>query len=129
MNRKSSDESQVTVLPRIYDLILWHADKLGGYPKKYKYCLGERITGIFLEAVENIIEAQYSPKKHHFLRKTNILLEKQRLLVRLSKDLNCISVREYEYMQSKINEAGRMVGGWEKFQKEREHGQEVPESL
>jgi len=78
-----------------------------------------------LELPENIIEAQYSQKKHHFLRKTNIILEKLRLMVRLSKDLQCITINEYEYLAKEINEIGKMVGGWEKYSKSREYGKKV----
>jgi len=112
--------NEVVILPKIYDLILWYGKKIIYYPKKYKYNLGERITDIFLDVIENIIEAQYSSKKYYFLRKTNILLEKLRIMIRLSKDLQCITIKEYEYMTRETNEIGKMVGGWEKYSKYKE---------
>jgi len=33
----------------------------------------------------------------------------------LSKDLQCISIKEYEFTSKNINEIGQMVGGWEKW--------------
>ncbi len=116
---------ELTIMPRVYDLILWYSKKITYYPKKYKYNLGERITDLFLGVIENIIEAQYSQKKYHFLRKTNIVLEKLRLMVRLSKDLQCISLNEYEYLAKEINEIGKMVGGWEKYSKGKEYGEKI----
>ena len=103
----------------VYDLILWYAPKIAHYPKKYKYTLGDRITALQLEFLEQIIEAKYTSggKKWYFLRKANLLLEKLRYMVRLSKDLQCISLKAYEHASKNINEIGKMVGGWEKQQK------------
>lgn len=111
---------EIEILPKLYDLILWYSQKISKYPKKYKYTIGDRITNCKLDILEKIIEAKYNErkKKSHFLRQANITIEKLRFLVRLSKDLQCISIKEYEYSQKEINEIGKMVGGWEKYSKE-----------
>ena len=36
-----SDKKEIAVLPLVYDLILWYAQKISQYPKKYKYTPGE----------------------------------------------------------------------------------------
>lgn len=107
---------EIKVLPALYDLILWFAPKISNYPKKYKYTLGDRITDRQLSILEIIIEAKYTGgrKKSHFLRKINLNIEQLRFLVRLSKDLQCISLDQYEYAAKEINAIGRMVGGWQK---------------
>lgn len=110
---------EIKILPKLYDLILWYSHKFPRYPKTHKYSLGERITVNFFNILENIIEAQYSSKKKsYFLRNANICLEKLRFLFRLSKDLQCITLKEYEYASREVNEIGKMVGGWEKYSKE-----------
>lgn len=122
----ASHKSDVVVLPLLYDLIVWLSDKISAYPKKFKYSLGERITNTLLDILERLIEARYSgKKKSHFLRQANILLEKLRYLVRLSKDLQCVSIKEYEYAANKLHEIGSMVGGWEQYSKEKEGGEEI----
>ncbi len=110
-------------------MILWYSPKISQYPKKYKYTIGERITNTQLAILERIIEAKYSTvgKKKHFLRQANLNLEKLRFLVRLSKDLQCISIKEFEFISKNINEIGQMVGGWEKWSKQ--NGQETQTSL
>lgn len=35
-----------------------------------------------------------------------------RYLVRLAKDLHCLDLRRYEYVQEKINNIGAQVGAW-----------------
>ncbi len=117
------DSKEIAVLPKIYDLILWYSPKISQYPKKYKYTIGDRITNSMLEILEAVIEAKYSSKKkYHFLRRANLLLEKLRFLIRLSKDLQCINLKSFEYSSKQINEIGKMVGGWEKYSKERDNG-------
>lgn len=112
--------NEVKILPALYDLIVWFSPKLANYPKKYKYTLGDRILSIKLDILENIIDAKNSgKKKSYFLRKANLLLEKLRFLIRLSKDLQCISIKQYEQTAKRINEIGKMVGGWEKHSKMR----------
>jgi hypothetical protein len=110
-------EKEIQILPKVYDMIVWYSPKISEYPKKYKYTIGERITNTQLTILERIIEAKYTSgsKKKHFLRQANLNLEKLRFLVRLSKDLQCISIKEYEFASKNINEIGQMVGGWEKW--------------
>lgn len=109
--------NEIEILPKLYDLTLWYAGKFGKYPKKYKYNLGERIQNTLLDILENIIEAKYNSlkKKSHFLKKVNISLEKLRFMLRMSKDLQCINLQEYEFAIKNILEIGKMIGGWLKF--------------
>lgn len=118
-------DSPVIVLPKIYDLIVWFAPKYALFPKKYKYSLGERINNSMLTILERIIEARYSKKKDHFLRQCNLEIEKLRFLLRLAKDLQCTDVKTYEYTSLHLDEIGRMVGGWEKYNKVKADGKEI----
>lgn len=109
---------EITILPKVYDLILWLSHKINKFPKTYKYSLGERINSTLFSIIEDIVEAKFtSKKKEYFLRKANINLEKLRFMIRLSKDLQCITLNDYEYISKSVNEIGKMIGGWEKFSK------------
>ena len=44
--------------------------------------------------------------------KISVELDKLRILIRLSKDLKFISIRQYGFGAEKINEIGKMLGGW-----------------
>jgi len=121
--------NEILVLPKIYDLIVWFAPKYALFPKKYKYSLGERINNSMLAVLERIIEARYSKKKDHFLRQCNLEIEKLRFLMRLAKDLQCTDVKTFEYTAIRLDEIGRMVGGWEKYSKKSEDGEEIQKPL
>ena len=121
---------EIQILPKLYDLILWFSQKISLYPRKFKYSLGDRITNLQLDILESVIEAKYTDgkRKSHYLRRTNLDLEKLRFMVRISKDLQCISISQYEYAAKQINEIGQMVGGWEKYMK-RDGSQDLTDTL
>ncbi|MBN2788856.1 MAG: diversity-generating retroelement protein Avd [Candidatus Delongbacteria bacterium] len=104
--------NEITILPKLYDLMLWYSDKFAKYPKKYKYNLGDRIFTLMLDILENIIEAKYGRSKKQFLKNVNLSLEKLRFLIRLSKDTQCLTIKAYEYASKEIDEIGKMTGGW-----------------
>jgi hypothetical protein len=106
----------VEVLPLVYDLVVWYARQVPQYPKAFKYTLGERILDTLLDVLERLVEAQYSGKgqKGGSLRRANLSLEKLRYLFRLSKDLQCLSLREYEFAARAVVEIGRRIGGWQR---------------
>jgi hypothetical protein len=122
----SGKPGEVAVLPLLYDLILWFSRKISAFPKKFKFTLGDRITLTQLDILDQLIEARFNRKRRgHYLRQANINIEKLRYLVRLSKDLQCLSLKEYEHAARKLQEIGKMVGGWEKYSKGKENGQEI----
>lgn len=106
---------EVKVIPLVYEHIRWFAGKINKYPRKYKFSIGDRLTNNQLDILELLIEARYQARKRpQALRRANIQLEKLRYLIRLSRDLQCISSREYSFASEKLLEIGKMVGGWEK---------------
>jgi hypothetical protein len=122
----SGKPGEVAVLPLVYDLILWYSRKINAFPKKFKFTLGDRITTTQLDILEQLIEARYNRKRRgHYLRQANVSIEKLRYLARLSKDLQCMSLKEYEHAARKLQEIGNMVGGWEKYSKGKESGEEI----
>ncbi len=103
---------ELEVLPKIYDFTLYFSKKYTNYPKKYKFTLGERINKHLFDLLEHIIEARYTTKRKRFLFSANMSLEKLRFMIRISKDLECITAKEYEFMARSINEIGGMIGNW-----------------
>ncbi len=103
----------VEVIPLLYELILWMAPKLAQYPKIHRFTLGDRIMTVLLEILDGVIVARYDRAgREAALRRANLGLERLRYLVRLSRDLNCLSLKEYEHAARSLVSAGRHVGGW-----------------
>ena len=66
------------------------------------------------DLLELMIEAYYAPmnQKRPILNKVNILLEKLRYFFRLGFDLGLYDSTRYKDFAERIDEIGRMCGGW-----------------
>jgi hypothetical protein len=103
----------VQVLPLLYDFILWMAPKLAHYPRIHRFTLGDRIMTVLLEILDGLIVARYDRAgRVQALRQANVGLERLRYLVRLSRDVNCLSLKEYEHAARCLVNTGQHVGGW-----------------
>lgn len=107
--------SELSVFEKTYELILWLYPTVNKFPKSQRFVLGQRIETAALGILEKIIMAKQSTAKTVYLKKASAELDVLRILIRLSKDLHFISIRQYEFAASKINETGKMLGGWIKF--------------
>ena len=99
-----------------YDFTKWLLNKTEKFPRKVRFSFGNRIDNLSLDIIEGIIEARYSRNKKEMLRRIDLNMEKLRVLLRMCHDLRYLDTKGYEFAARKINEAGRMVGGWRKQQ-------------
>ncbi len=100
------------VITLTYDFLKYLIPIVAKFPKNQRYLIGERIEKISLDILENLIEARYTKNRTEILRKTNILLEKLRYLVRIAMDLKLISIKRYEHIAKLLNQIGVQLGGW-----------------
>jgi len=82
--------------------------------KKDKYTLGEKIQKTTLELMESLITASFVNKinKSAHLDDAAAKLDLLKLLIRLANDLNAIPSNKYIFLEGKLQEVGRMLGGW-----------------
>jgi hypothetical protein len=99
-----------------YDFAKWLLDKTEKFPRKVRFSFSNRIDNLALDIIEGIIEARYSRNKKEILRRIDLNMEKLRVLLRMCHDLRYLDTKGYEFAARKINEAGKMVGGWRKQQ-------------
>ena len=61
-----------------------------------------------------LLDAYYGPKSAvlPILYEANLLVEKQRHLLRLCFELRYFNVNKYELLAKHLQEIGRMIGGW-----------------
>ena len=106
---------EIKVLPLLYNFIVWFSSKISQFPRKYKYTLGDRITNLVLDLLEQYIEAYYTGNanlKLEILYKNNLQIERLRFLIRLAHDFRLFSNQRFGYISGLIDEVGRMNGGW-----------------
>lgn len=104
--------SELVVIERAYELVVWLSQHLEKFPKSYKFTLGERMGNRCYEVLELLIEARYSRERQPLLRRVNLHLEVLRFQCRIAKDTRCWSVENLGAAARKIDEVGKLVGGW-----------------
>jgi len=103
-----------------YDFSKWLFNKTEKFPKKIRFSFSNRIDNLALDIIEGIIEARYSGNKKEILRHIDLNMERMRVLLRMCHDLSYLDHKGYECASRKINEAGKMLGGWKKYQESKE---------
>jgi four helix bundle protein len=105
-------QNEPPIFHKIYEFIIWIYPTINKFPKSQRFVLGQRMENVVLDILELLIEAKLSKIRISFLQKSSVKLDKLRILMRLTKDLKFISVKEYEFGCKQIDEIGRMLGGW-----------------
>ena len=102
------------ILTKLHDLLLYLIPQLNKFPRDQKFVLGDRIETKLLEVQESCLRAYYGRDKLAHLLEANLRLELTRHLIRLAHGLRLFSNHTYGVLAEKVDEVGRMVGGWVK---------------
>ena len=109
-----SREDLPKALATWYDYTKWVLDRVDGFPKNQRFVLGTRLADGVVDVMELLAEAAYARglAKADLLDRANRRIESVRWLVRIVKDRNVISARQFAFSAKALEECGRMVGGW-----------------
>ena len=105
-------QGEVAVVTHLYDFIVWLFGRTADFSRAHRYSLGQRVEENALEILELLIEASYARDKRELLRRANRRLERLRYLIRLSKDLRCLSIPQYAFAAESLQSVGAQIGGW-----------------
>lgn len=111
---KPKTETVPVIVGKAYDFVFWLIPKVEGFDKKYKFTVGERLSANGLDLLTTLVEAAYSRDKANLLQEATRKINSTRFLLRLSKDLHLMSIESYGFSLEKLEEIGRMAGGWQK---------------
>jgi hypothetical protein len=100
------------VLIKWYDWTKWVLERVDSFPKNQRFIFGQRLADRSIRVLEILVDASYRSKKADLLAEANRQIEVLRWLVRLAKDRNLLTVRQYGFACKGLTECGRMVGGW-----------------
>ena len=105
------------VLTLLQELLSWTLDRSADFPKAHRFTLTERLVNHTLNALDCALDAAFRPvklvtAKQDTLHELNLLLEKLRVLWRLVHERKFISQQQLFFVITKIDEIGRMTGGW-----------------
>ena len=84
------------------------------FPKDSRYTLGAKLDSLFLELVELIIKASYSDKteKFIFLKNASSKLDLLKFFLQIAWEIKALDNKKYIHLSEKLNEIGKMIGGW-----------------
>ena len=104
------------IFSKTYDLLLWLIPQTTKFPRQHRFGLGEHILHQALGFQEKLLAASLSPisERTSLLIQADIQLAQLRLNLRLCKDLELFSIKQYEHVAGMLVEIGRLLGGWQK---------------
>jgi hypothetical protein len=107
-----SDKSAPVAVGKAYDFVLWLLPKVEKFPKSHKFTVGERLSATALDVLMLLVEAAYSAKKDHLLADAIGKINSIRYLLRLARDLKLMALDSWSFAVGRLDEIGRMAGGW-----------------
>ncbi len=105
-------------LEAMYQLVRWLIPTVDRFPRRQKFLLGDRIQTTALAGLERLVEATFTRNRGRLLDRVNVDLDKLRLLLRLAKELGYLDLRRYEHAARRLDEVGRLVGGWRRVHRD-----------
>ncbi len=107
-----SDITQLIMFQKHYDLMVYSFPIIGRFPKDQRFVLGQQIENQMLEIGKMIVHANKLKQKRGKLYDIDIELEKLRFLIRIAKDLKVLTISKYGHHCERLDEIGRLLGGW-----------------
>lgn len=104
--------TDLPIIQKTYDLILWYVPILNRLPRDHKFALGDRIVAGLYTLLEELILARYAKGKLARLEALNGRLDLLRYQTRLLKDLGLMEKQRYEHAARALTAIGTNLGGW-----------------
>jgi hypothetical protein len=109
--------AETPLFVKTYDLLLWLMPQTLKFPKHQRFALAQRLQDAGLDFYALILKAR--KVAGHQRRETLVLadveLDKLRLLLRLSHELELLSHGQYEHVSRMVVEVGNLLGAWRKL--------------
>ena len=84
------------------------------FPRFEKYTLGEKIQDLITKLLITILKSAYISRdeKLLLLKEADNQLFIIKTLIRLIQEIKLIDFKKYIHLEEKLQEIGRMLGGW-----------------
>ena len=105
---------RLILFERWMDNTKWILEHTQRFPKRLRHTLTERLERTCLEILEGLTTAAFSRQRAASLTQVDDALNRLRVLVRLTHELRLWSEGQYEECMRRVEETGRMLGGWKK---------------
>lgn len=104
----------IPIIQKVYDFYREFYLIIPTISKHDRHTIGLKIQNVCLELLENLLSASHASKqnKSEFLSKAATKLDLLKTLLRLSEDVKALPTKNYLALSGKLQEVGRMLGGW-----------------
>lgn len=91
-------------------------DKTSRFPKSARFTFASRMDSLVLDILEDLVRASWAPPvvKAPLLASADGHLGVLRVLVRIAFERQLLPRAGFEHLVRRLDEAGRMLGGWRK---------------
>lgn len=120
--KKVNGNDVFKIKEKIYEMILYGNPRLKDFPKTERYVLAEDIRKTMYGMLEMAVRLEKKYHKKTTLQDLDIEVDVLRNLLRLAKDPNlypkqkpCLDFHTWEVWIRKVDEIGRMIGGYMDF--------------
>lgn len=117
--KKSNGNDIFQIKEKIYEMIMYGNPKLKDFPKTERYVLAGDIRKTMYTMLEMAVRLEKKYYKKTTLQDLDIEVDVLRNLLRLAKDLDlypkqkpCLDFHSWEVWIRKVDEIGRMIGGY-----------------
>lgn len=106
--------SDLPVYKATYDLLLTIFRFTKNFSKEYKYTIGESLKKETLELLSLIYRANVNKNPAQVLTEAKEKIEVIRLFVRVMKDLQQISLKQFVHVNLSVEQVSKQLTGWQK---------------
>lgn len=94
--------------------MIWLFNHTGNFPKHERFRLAKRIDDALFEFHKSITEAVYAENIADCLGQADTYLQLLRTYLRLAVELKYTHPDQFRYAAERLEEIGRLLGGWKK---------------
>jgi hypothetical protein len=102
------------IFSKTYDFVAWLIPLTIKFPRQQRFVLASALQREALNFQGLLIDAGHQRQPGLILTKADCELDKVRMHLRLARDLQLISIGQYEHAARQLVEIGKLLGGWKK---------------
>jgi hypothetical protein len=99
---------------KTYDLLAYLLPTVEKFPRSQRAVLGRRTSEIALGFLDLLLTARKTPAQGRgaLLHRADVELDRLRYTVRLCRDLDLLTQKQYRHASGLLAEVGRLLGTW-----------------
>ena len=108
-------KSESPLFLKSYETMVWLLNHTKKFPKQQRFVLAQRMEQTAMDFHDALLVAtrlSAERQKRSVLHRADTHLARLKVYNRLAKDLKLHSLKQYMYLAERLEEQGRLLGGW-----------------